>query len=260
MVLSGKPASILITGASSGIGEALACAYAAPDVRLFLSGRDPERLEQVASRCRESGSMVDAAVIDVTDREAMDRWISASDDVRPLDLVIANAGISGGSGSGTETTAIMRRIMDVNVGGVLNTIDLPLRRMAERGQGQIALVASLAGYRGLPSAPAYSASKAAVRALGGGLRPVYATRNVRVNVICPGFVVSRITDSNSFPMPMLMPADKAAKIIRSGLGRNQATIAFPWPMAFSSWLLGALPGWAAAPVLRRMPAKSPDCG
>tara|TARA_R110002110_G_scaffold83456_3_gene216595 strand:- start:6382 stop:7164 length:783 start_codon:yes stop_codon:yes gene_type:complete len=258
VVLSDRPKSILITGASSGIGEALACAFSAPDVRLFLSGQNQERLEQVAERCRQSGSRVDATVIDVTDRDAMERWTAASDDASPLDLVIANAGISGGSGSGTETTTDMRRIMEVNVGGVLNTIDLLLRRMAGRGHGQIALMASLAGYRGLPSAPAYSASKAAVRALGGGLRPVYASRNVRINVICPGFVVSRITDSNKFSMPMLMPANRAARIIRSGLERNQATIAFPWPMAFSSWLLGALPGWAAAPLLKRLPAKSPD--
>ncbi|MEQ8708055.1 MAG: SDR family NAD(P)-dependent oxidoreductase [Rhodospirillales bacterium] len=255
-----RPNSVLITGASSGIGEALAWAVAAPDVMLFLSGRNAERLEQVATVCRQSGSRVETAILDVTDREAMDRWISAADDACPLDLVIANAGISGGSGAGTETTGDMRRIMEVNVGGILNTIDRPLQRMAARGYGQIALMASLAGYRGLPSAPAYSASKTAVRALGGGLRPVYATRNVRINVVCPGFVVSRITDSNSFPMPMLMPADKAARIILAGLARNRATIAFPWPMALSAWLLGALPDWAAAPLLKRLPAKSPDCG
>jgi NADP-dependent 3-hydroxy acid dehydrogenase YdfG len=252
--------SILITGASSGIGEALALAYATGDTTLHLGGRDPERLEAVAAACRTRGAKVRSAALDIADRQAAESWVTSADDAAPLDLVIANAGISGGSGSGVERVETMRRIMDVNVTGVLNSISIPLQRMASRQQGQIALMSSIAGYRGLPSAPAYSASKAAVRALGSGLRRVYASRNVRINTICPGFVVSRITDTNDFRMPFLMPAEKAAGIIRRGLEADRAVIAFPWQMALAGWLIGALPEPLAGIAFRNMPAKSPDLG
>jgi NADP-dependent 3-hydroxy acid dehydrogenase YdfG len=252
------PRSILITGASSGIGAGLARHYAGPGIRLILSGRDQERLAAVARDCMSAGAQVEQDVLDVRERARMRDWIISADEMSPLDLVIANAGISGGSGSGVERVETMRNIIDINVLGLLNTIEEPLRRMAARGSGQIALMASLAGYRGLPSAPAYSASKAAVKALGAGLRPVYGAAGVRINTICPGFVVSRITDSNDFPMPGLMPADRAAGIIARGLARNRGVIAFPWQLVFATWLVGALPEILAEPILARLPRKEAD--
>ena len=252
--------SILITGASSGIGAGLARHYARPGTRLWLSGRNVERLEAVAEDCRTAGARVDCEILDVRDQTRTIAWVEVADDQAPLDLVIANAGISGGSGSGIERTETMRTILDVNVGGLLSTIESPLRRMAARSSGQIALMASLAGYRGLSSAPSYSASKAAVKALGAGLRPVYATAGVRINTICPGFVISRITDTNDFPMPGLMPADRAAEIIARGLEKDRGTIAFPWQMVLGAWFLGALPDILAGPVLARLPRKDPDIG
>ncbi|CAO3452647.1 Oxidoreductase, short-chain dehydrogenase/reductase family [Azospirillum argentinense] len=249
------PRSIVITGASSGIGEELALAYAAPGVALALSGRDSARLEAVAGRCRAAGAAVETALVDAADREAMTAWLSALDARAPVDLVIANAGISAGTGGGVESAEQARRIFQVNVDGVLNSVHPLLPGMQARRRGQIALMASLAGFRGMPGAPAYCASKAAVRVYGESLRGDLAGQGIGVTVICPGFVKSRMTAVNRFPMPFLMETDRAAQVIKSGLARNRARIAFPWPMAATVWLLAALPVGLTDVLLRQAPRK-----
>jgi len=123
--------------------------------------------------------------------------------------------------------------------------------MKQRGRGQIAIVSSLAGFRGMPSAPAYSASKAAVKVYGEALRGELHEDGIGVTVVCPGFVKSRITDRNEFHMPFLMEADDAARIILRGLERNRARICFPWPMHAAAWLLGALPPAWTDSLLRK---------
>ncbi|MBB6251835.1 SDR family NAD(P)-dependent oxidoreductase [Nitrospirillum iridis] len=256
-----SPNSILITGASSGIGEALALAYAVPGRQLWLTGRDQGRLDAVAEAARAKGARVTAAALDVLDRPALSAWIQAADDGVPIDLAIANAGISGGTGGGGEgmlgeTEEQARRILAVNIEGVLNTIHPLIPRMVARKRGQLALMSSLAAFRGMPGAPAYCASKAAVRSYGEGLRGELMGKGVRVSVICPGFVRSRMTAVNTFPMPFLMDADKAARIVVHGLAANRARIAFPWPTYAVSWLLGVLPpGWTDA-LLAQAPRKA----
>jgi short-subunit dehydrogenase len=250
-----EPRSILITGASSGIGEGLALAYAAPGVRLALGGRDPERLALVARRCAERGAVVEDRVIDVTDRDAMAEWIVAADAHAPLDLVIANAGISGGPGSVDAIEYRTREIFAVNVDGVFNTLHPAIPLMCGRGRGQLAIMSSMAAFQGLPGAPAYSAGKAAVRIYGEALRGWLRPRGVGLSVICPGFVRSRITARNRFPMPFLMDADRAAKVIVRGLARNRARIAFPWPLYALVWLSAALPPGIRDALMRRTPAK-----
>src|SRR5579859_2125613 len=153
------PRHILITGASSGIGAALARRYARPDARLALGGRDRARLDAVAAVCRERGALAAAAVVDVTDQAAMRRWILAADAESPIDLVIANAGVSSRSGAEGEDEARARVVLAVNLDGVLNTAYPAIERMTARGHGQLALMSSLAGYRGFPDSPIYSASK-----------------------------------------------------------------------------------------------------
>lgn len=249
--------TILITGASSGIGEALALALAGRGVFLVLTGRDQARLDDVVARCRDLGADVIADVVDVADRAAMQDFIVDIDAQRPIDLVIANAGISAGTGGVLvgENAEQVYRVFDVNLYGVLNTIE-PLRAaMAERRHGQIAIISSLAGYRGWPGAPAYCASKAAVRVYGEALRGAMAGVNVGVSVVCPGFVVSRITAVNEFPMPFLMKTEKAAKIIVRGLKANRAIIAFPLAPFMVVKLLTLLPDGLAQRILRRMPSK-----
>jgi short-subunit dehydrogenase len=239
--------SIVITGASSGIGEALALDYAAPGVALALSGRDGPRLQAVADTCRSRGATVDVGQIDVVDRAALAAWLMAFDDAHPVDLLIANAGISiDKDNSSLDDFAIIRRTMAVNVDGVLNTVEPLVGRLMARGRGQIAVVSSLAGFIGLPYSASYNASKAAVRVWGESIRYVLKKSGVGVSVICPGFVVSRMTAQAPFRMPFLMSAERASAIIRHGLARNQARIAFPLGTKGAVWFGGLLPGsWTA---------------
>lgn len=249
------PKSIVITGGSSGIGEALARAYAAPGVFLGLTGRDRERLDRVAEACRSAGAEVVTAVLDVRDAEALAAWLAELDRARPLELVVANAGVSAGTGSFGETAEQARAILSVNVDGVVNTCLAAAELMRPRGRGQLAIMSSLAAFRGFPGAPAYCASKAAVRVWGEALRGMLHAQGLQVSVICPGYVESRMTAVNDFPMPLLMEAGRAAGIIRRGLAADRARIVFPRRLYAAVWLLGLLPPAWTDPLLRRLPEK-----
>lgn len=249
------PKTILITGASSGLGKALALAYAKKDITLFLTGRDEARLHAVADACRQQGATVEMAVLDITNANSTEEWINAMDAIRPIDLAIANAGISAGTGGEGESDAQVRKIFSVNIGGVINTLHPLIAPMKARGKGQLAILSSLAGYRGLPSSPAYSASKAAVRVYGEGLRGHLQDTGVAVNVITPGYIKTPMTDVNDFPMPFLMEAEKAASIIQRKLAKNKSRIAFPLPFYFLVWLISCLPVGLTDPIFARLPAK-----
>ena len=250
-----EPKSILITGASSGLGAALARGYAAPGVHLTLSGRDTGRLEAVAADCRAAGAEARYQAIDVLDTGALAAWIEDADDRAPLDLVIANAGISAGTGGVQESDAQTRRIMAVNVDGVIGTVLPAVARMRPRRHGQVAIMSSLASFRGFPGAPAYSASKAAVRIWGEALRGDLRGSGIAVSVICPGYVETPMTAVNDFPMPFLMSAEKAVRIIRKGLARDRARIAFPLPTYAAVRILAGLPVAITDPLVRRLPKK-----
>ena len=254
------PRSILITGASSGIGHALARIYAGPGVTLALGGRDAMRLDAAAAESRARGAEVRSFAADVTDAAAMRRHVEEAHRASPLDLVIANAGISEISGPGGETEEQARRIFAVNVDGVMNTvfpaIDAMRVRTASGGvRGQIAIMASLAGFHGYPGAPAYVASKNAVRAWGESLRGELHGDGIRVSVICPGFVATPMTAGATFPQPFKISAERAAEIVKRGLARDRSRIAFPWPTYFAAWLGIALPERMVDPLIRRMPNK-----
>jgi short-subunit dehydrogenase len=249
-----NPKSILITGASSGIGEALARHYAAPGIVLHLCGRNRERLETVADACRVQGAGVHAMVLDVTDAVRCRAWIDASDAIAPLDLAIANAGV-GLPQFGESMDRVARETFAVNVEGVFNTAHPAVDRMRPRGRGQIAIVSSLAGYQGLASTPAYSSSKAAVKAYGEALRGFLEPEGIEVSVICPGFVESRITARNDFSMPFFMEAPRAARIIARGLARNRGRITFPWQMVIAGRILVNLPMGMIDWLARRAPRK-----
>ncbi len=253
--MSEAPSSILITGASSGIGAELAKIYAVRETTLFLGGRDRRRLSTVAGRCREAGARCHAESVDVTDRGAMEDWVLACDRSRPLDLVIANAGVSAGSGFAGETAEQARRVFGVNVDGVFNTVLPAIPPMVGRGRGHIAVMSSLAGFRGFPGAPAYCSSKAALRVWGEGQRVWLRRHGVRLSVICPGFVLTPMSRDNPYAMPFLMDAPKAARIIRKGLAANRGRIAFPWQTTLLALLLASLPPALVDRLLVRMPSK-----
>ena len=251
--------NILITGASSGIGEALAVACAQRGAKhLFLCGRDAGRLSAVAAACRAAGAEVHPQVLDVTDEAAARAWIASCEAIAPLELVFSNAGI----GTGVENEANVRRTFATNVLGGLNIV-LPVlnafrARPDARTRRQIVVTASIAGYAPLATCPAYSATKAAMKTWALALRRPLAREGIRLNVICPGFIRSRITDRNTCPMPFFMEADKAARIILARVDRNVGLIAFPWPMRFASWLLSVCPWRLAEFVSALLPEKNAD--
>jgi short-subunit dehydrogenase len=251
--------SVAITGASSGIGRALAEACAAPGMALHLAGRDAGRLAAAAAACRARGADVAATLLDVRDAAACARWIAGAG---RIDLLFANAGISGGTGGGTEPVAQARAIFETNVTGVLNTALPALDSMAAQPpgpdgvRGRIAVIASVAAFVASASAPAYCASKAAVQAWAEALDGVERRRGIRLHAVCPGYIRTPMTARNRFPMPFLMDAEEAARRTLRGIARGRTRIAYPWPTYLAARFVGALPPAWRAFVFARLPAKA----
>ena len=253
--------SVLITGASSGLGRALAVECAVSGAMLHLTGRDAARLEETAVVCRARGAEVDIAVLDVTDEAAMATWIASAG---RLDLAIANAGTSAGTLDGSpESAEQVRTIFSVNLGGMLNTVLPALALMAEQPagadglRGRIAVVASVAAFVPSPSSPAYCASKAAADAWTVAASPAARGRGVQMTSVCPGFIRTAMTEGNRFPMPGLMDADRAARIIMHAIAAGRRRIAFPWWMAGLARFGGLMPPRLLAAMMAKAPGKAP---
>lgn len=256
------PKSILITGASSGIGAALAEAYAGDGIVLALGGRNKSRLDAVARRCRGKGAETRVASIDVSDRVAIARWVSDADAAAPLDLVIANAAVTGGIRPGYLPEDLQRaqRLLTVNLFGALNTIHPAMELMIPRRRGQVVLVSSLAAYRGLPYSPSYSASKAAMRVYGEALRSVLSRHNVTISVVCPGFVDTPMNETIVAPKLFMISVQKAASLIKRKLARRKRLIGFPLSLYLLTLILGAAPRWLSDYFLARTNVTVPQTG
>ncbi len=248
--------NIIITGASSGLGRELAIAYSDSFTNLCLIGRDREKLWQTSSICRGMGAEAFDAIGDVKDAQEISNIIQEFNTLYPVDLVIACAGISGGTAGGGEDINQIKNIFDTNLYGVINTIHPVIDLMQERGRGgSIAIISSLAGINGMPGAPAYSASKAAVKNYGDALRVNLKKCNIDVSVICPGFIETPMTDVNKFPMPFKMKADYAAEKIKRQIAKGTGFYAFPAPLYAITSLIAILPPALQDKILALSPAK-----
>ena len=227
--------TIAITGASSGLGQALALEYAAPGITLHLAGRDEARLTAVAELARAKGARVTATVVDVTDRAAMEIWIG---ELESLDLMIANAGVSAGPGKANrEGDEQIRRVFATNLDGVFNTVLPAMARKTPR----IVIIGSIAGLISLPTSPAYSATKAALDFWVRAATPGAARDGIALTLVRPGFIRTPVTAKNTYPMPGMLDADQAARIIIKGIEAGRATITFPWWFAAAARVGNLLP-------------------
>lgn len=243
---------VLITGASGGIGGALALEYAKPGRTLILQGRRIDRLNELAALCEQRGAKVLCQSMDLRDQQALRDWIAELCVYKPIDLVLVSAGLNTNIGPDRqgERWEDVEALVQVNLLAAMATVDAVLPAMRRRGQGQIALISSLAAYFGLPITPSYSASKAAVKAYGEALRGWLAPEGIWVNVVMPGYVESPMCRNMPGPKPFLWPADRAARHIRRGLARNQPRISFPFPLTLGSWWLSVLPPAISQRILR----------
>lgn len=244
---------VVVSGASRGLGAALARRLAGPGVALLLLGRDEAALAQVAAACAEAGATVEAFAADLaTARDAVAARIAAFDDAAPCDAVIANAGLAFGTAlDGTpEPWAAAALQAEVNLIGAMAVAGPLLPRFAARRAGAVLLVTSVAAFRGPVDTPGYAASKAGLRAWGEALRASLAPRGVRVTVACLGFFDSRMGDAWRGPRPLRMTGDRAADAVLRGFRRGAARVDVPLAMALLLRLLDALPPWLGDRALR----------
>lgn len=235
--------SVIITGANSGIGLALAKRLAASDTHLLLIGRDVTRLQLAADICRKCGAVAETRSIDVRDADELAESLLSFDANFPVELIIANAGIEATivAGRATESHSDAIRQLRVNLEGALNTVIPLIEPMRARKRGHIALIASLAGLTPMPDHPAYAASKAGLIAWGEALMIGLAQDGITVTIVCPGYVDTPM--SHRFPgtRPFQISADDAAARILEGIARRKSFVAFPWPLAILSRLSRWLP-------------------
>lgn len=248
--------SIVLTGASSGIGAALTAAYAEPGIAMLLIARDEFRLEAVAAAARAAGAEVETATIDVTAAENLAAAILDFDDRRGVDLVIANAGVA--LGGLPEPAGQSRRLVEINLIGTLNTVEPLIPRMIARGAGRIGVISSISAIRPSADLPTYSAAKAGVRAYGQAIRSGLRGRGIAVTVICPGFVTSPMSSRHHGPKPFEISAEKAARIIRRGIAKRRGALTFPWPFSVMVFLGNRLPPFLSDWFERRYAARIGD--
>lgn len=246
-------AHVLLTGASSGIGAALAVELARRGHDLSLIARRVDKLDEVAAQVRAQGRRAAVAPVDVTDRQAMETAIAALvAELGPVDIAIANAGAGGDTRATALDAEAVSAMFRLNVDGVVHTFAPVLPAMAERGAGQIVAVASIAGHIGLSGAGAYSATKAAVQTLMHAFSTELRPKGIAVTTVNPGFVRTPLTDKNRFAMPLMWEVDRAARKIADGIERRRRVVEFPWQLSWLVRLGRALPAAWSEALIRAM--------
>jgi short-subunit dehydrogenase len=234
---------VWLIGASDGIGAALARRLAAEGDTLALSARHTGKMQALCSELSGTGHLVlpldvrDPPSITAAWQAIQEKWAQSGG----IDLFIYNAGAYEPMGAKVFDLAAVESIMEVNITGAFRALAAILPGFLMRNRGHIVLVGSIAGYRGLPNAMGYGASKAAINHLAENLKLDLADTRIKVQRVTPGFVKTQLTDKNDFPMPFLISADQAAAYIAKGLRKNRFEIVFPWQMAAIFKILGLLP-------------------
>jgi short-subunit dehydrogenase len=243
---------VVITGASSGIGRALATEYARRSATLGLIARRADKLEKLAAELKPPSALY---ALDVRDAVQLAR--AAEDFCARFgspDVVIANAGVSAGTLTERgEDRAVFQEILDINVMGVVNTFQPFLPAMRSAANGTLVGIASVAGFRGLPGAGAYSASKAAVITYLESLRLELRGSGISVVTICPGYIATSMTEHNPYPMPFIMPAYAAARRMADAIERRKRFVVIPWQMGVVGAVLKMMP----RPLYDRLFARAP---
>ncbi len=247
--------TILITGASSGLGYELALQYSKPHIRLILVGRNVDQLRKIANLCSLRGAETYLLALDIREKKALNEHLTNFCKEYGIDIVIACAGVSAGTLQGPENPSQVETIFDTNINGVLNTIMPIIPHMITRKKGNIVIISSMAGLVGLASAPSYSASKACVRVFGEALRGYLKQYSIHTTVIIPGYIKTPMTDVNNFPMPFMISAEKASQKIIKGISNNKGLIAFPVTIYLLLKFLNCLPNQLIDYINSKLPGK-----
>lgn len=248
---------VFITGATSGIGAALARHYASQGATLGLVARRTAELEKLSASL---GVAVGVYAADVADPPAMRGAATAFIEQYGVpDIVIANAGISVGTLGGEESDVpVLERVMRTNVVGLAATIQPFVKPMRERASGSIVGIASVAGFRGLPGSAAYSASKSAAITWLESLRLELRGSGVAVCTICPGYIDTPMTQVNTYPMPFKLPVDEAARRFARAIARQRPCVVIPWQMGVVGFFLRRMPIWLYDRLFAHAPHKRRD--
>jgi NAD(P)-dependent dehydrogenase (short-subunit alcohol dehydrogenase family) len=239
-----------ITGASSGIGRGAALELARRGYRVYATARRRAELEALSAEAIGLKGSIVAATGDVTDRSQMAELVAGIELDRPIALALLNAGGNIWDAPGDIGGDGFAKTMALNLQGVVNGLNPVFSAMGERRRGQIAIVASVAGYCGLPNSGAYGPSKAAVISLAEGMKFAADPLNVTIQVVNPGYVKTPLTAKNDFPMPFLMECDEACRRLCDGLERGGFEIRFPMRLALLMRLFSALPYPVYFPLVR----------
>jgi len=235
---------VFITGASSGIGEYVAYEYAKQGATIGLAARRKERLEKVFTKCKKLGGNPLVYEIDVSDqsiiKNAVDDFITKSGGI---DIVIANAGISGKTDLDNGNSNEINRMLSTNILGATNTILPVLPTMIKQQSGRVVVVSSIAGFRGLPGRSGYSASKAAIRFMANSWRSSFLNDGISFTTICPGFIDTDMTNKHKYKMPFLMNVDEFAKKMVNAIEKKKKTYVTPWQWRFVIPFIKIVPEW-----------------
>lgn len=245
---------ILLTGASSGIGEGLAVALAKRGAVIGLLARRQELLDKIAEQCEKAGGTARVFACDVTDEDAVETTaVELRAEFGHIDMLIANAGIGGNNKETRELDPLaVKKVLEVNLLGAVNAVHAVLPEMLKRGKGQLVAISSLAGFRGLPKSAAYSASKAGMTAFFESVRLDVKHQGIDVTIIQPGFIKTPLTAGRESNMPFLMELDAAIPLFVKAIEKKKKFAAFPWQLAtivragrfFPAWLYDRVAGRA----------------